>query len=187
MNSNEIEFLINQFPKLLEDLKAESDRGVVLVLAAMVENELNEHLKLRLRSKAENNDELLQNSASNPISTFSAKINLAYRIGLITMPERTIYHHLRKIRNRCAHDVESQDFDQNHFKDRMKNIITNSHLIWDILCKIRISEKDTAYDDVEDFVEEIGWRSAFEAFFAMVILHKKTSRNRVIRITSLTN
>ncbi len=185
MDSNEINLLINQFPLLLKDLEIESDRGVVLVIAAMVENELNEHIGLRLQPKAENQDELLQNSASNPISTFSAKINLAYRIGLLTKSERLIYHQLRKIRNRCAHDIDSQDFNQDHFKDRMKNIIEQSHVIWDLLSKIRISSNDKAYENIEDYVENIGWRPAFEAFFSMIILHKRVSKNRVVRIMPL--
>ena len=186
MDSKEKELLLNEFPILLESLKLESDRGVVLVITAMVEKELEEQIILRLIPMAAAQDELLSNSATSPISTFSSKIDLSYRIGLITDSERTVFHQLRKIRNRCAHDIDSQHFGKNHFKDHMRNIINTYPLIWDIMSKKVVpSQIEQEFKDVEHYVTELGWRIAFEAFFGLIIAHKRVSKDRIPTINAL--
>ncbi|PIB38436.1 hypothetical protein [Maribacter sp. 4G9] len=186
MDKKQKELLLKEFPILLEKFKLESDRGVVLVVTAMVENELKAQLTKRLLAKAEAQDELLSNSATSPISTFSSKINLAFRIGLITNPERTVFHQLRKIRNRCAHEIDSQHFGQNHFKDHMRNIINAHPDIWDIMSKRLVpSQIAKEYEDVEHYLNELGWRVAFEAFFGLIIAHKRISKHRILPIIAL--
>lgn len=186
MDAKQKELLLNEFPILLESFRLESDRGVVLVITAMVEKELEEQIILRLLPKAAAQDELLSNSVTAPISTFSTKIDLSYRIGLITNSERTVFHHLRKIRNRCAHDIDSQNFDKNHFRDHMRNIINASPLIWDIMSKKVVPPKiEKEFKDVENYITELGWRSAFEVFFGLIIAHKRVSKHRILSINAL--
>jgi DNA-binding MltR family transcriptional regulator len=123
MNSEQIGHIAVRFNEVFQSLKAESDRGCVLVVASMIEQILENYICRCLVPKVSSEDELLSRSGNKPISSFSAKINLAYRLGLIPREEHRIYHQLRELRNACAHNIDRQDFVANHFKDRTRNII----------------------------------------------------------------
>jgi hypothetical protein len=178
MNKQESDEWQTKFIEIAESLKLESDRGSILVIAALVENVLEEHISARLIQKiASKEDELM--SSNKAIGNFSSKIDLAYRLGIIPIYERKIYHQLRELRNKCAHSIDQQDFAKNHFQDRIKNIIKEYPLIWKI-----ISTKN-GFDSIEEFVNKEGWRVAFVMFFSLIVAHKKVSISRVIRIHPL--
>ena len=190
MNTQESKSFLEEFPRVFESLRKESDRGCVLVVGALLENALEVQINARLLPKAvkeKDSDELMSRSANSPISSFSAKINLAYRLGIFPLHERKIYHHLRELRNVCAHHIDTQNFDNNHFKDRIKNMINESEEFWNIISKAMMPRlfPDLQNANVESFVNAVGWRVAFEFFFSMVIAHKKISINRVARLTPL--
>lgn len=187
MSSVENENLLKSFSEIFEPLKTESDRGCVLVVSSLVENVLEDHISARLVPKIDKDDELMGRSINSPISNFSAKINLAYRIGIITVNERKIYHQLRLLRNSCAHQIDQQNFEKNHFKDRIKNIIEESKFLWEIM-KTKIAPallQNNQPKSVEEFVEAIGWRICFEMFFSLVVAHKRTTISRVTKIQPL--
>jgi hypothetical protein len=183
MNLQESTEWQEEFLKIAESLKVESDRGCVLVVAALVENALEEHIAARLIQKIDKKDELM--SSNKPIYSFCSKIDFAYRLGIIPIHERKIYHRLRELRNECAHSIEQQDFAKNHFKDKMNNIIQEYPLIWDVI-KTKTYPNDN-FISVTEFIEKLGWRVAFVMFFAPLIAHKKVSISRVVRIQSLGN
>jgi DNA-binding MltR family transcriptional regulator len=98
---------------LFSELKHESDRGCILVGTSAVDDALKIALKRRLSI-----DEHIKVKAvepmfesMGPLSTLSARIKLAYAIGLIP---RWIFEDLekiRKIRNRAAHQHIAHSFD----------------------------------------------------------------------------
>jgi hypothetical protein len=189
MIPSEISSVLTTFSEMAESLQKESDRGCVLVVGALLENVLEEHITARLIPKANKDDELMSRSNNSPINSFSAKINLAYRVGLIAANERKIYHQLRELRNVCAHQIEQQDFDKLHFRDRIKNIMRESDFVWETLMK-KVTPSlfpEGGPQSVEGFVDAIGWRRAFEVFFSMIIAHKKICILRVIPIAPLAN
>jgi hypothetical protein len=155
---------------IIDELNLESDRGLVLVAGAMLENELENHLTHRFRPKLENKDELLNRA------DFETKITLSYRTGLITESEFKIYNQLRNLRNTCAHDVSEQTFDKDHFKARMVNILELSPQIWYAL------KND---ETVIEYVNRVGWRESFTLFFGLIIKHKRESIGRVPQISEL--
>ena len=178
---------MQRFVVIFDSLKPESDRGCVLVVSAMVENAIANHISQRLVPPATSDDELIGRSMNCPISSFSAKINLAYRIGIITLEERGIYHQLRELRNRCAHDIEKQDFAANHFKTRTRNIIEKSPALWETI-KSKVAPRlypGAELSSVEAFVDKIGWRVAFAMFFALIVGHKEAFADRVVRLSPL--
>jgi hypothetical protein len=187
MSSTENVNWLKRFSELSKSLEAESDRGCVLVVSALVENALEDQISARLIRKIAKDDELMSHSTNSPISTFSAKINLAYRLGIIPAYERKIYHQLRELRNTCAHQIDQQDFGKLHFKDRIKNIIEESKFLWEIM-RTRIAPSlfpNHAPKSVEEFIDAIGWRAGFEVFFSMVISHKESSIARVTKVQPL--
>ncbi len=160
----------NNLHPIIDELDLESDRGLVLVAGAMLEKELEKHLTRRLLPQISKKDELLHRA------DFETKIILAYRVGLITEQEYKIYNQLRELRNKCAHEITHQTFDKDHFKHRIVNIIKLSPQIWNGL---------TQGKSVDEFVENLGWRKSFTLFFALIIMHKRDSIDRVPTVKSL--
>ncbi len=86
------------------ELRHESDRGVVIVLAAMLEEILEECVKARLEKLDQVvglADKLF--GPERPLSTFSAKIAMAAALGVI---DEDLYRRIdgvRALRNACAH------------------------------------------------------------------------------------
>lgn len=187
MNSAELARIAERFQALFHSLEVESDRGCVLVISAMVEETIEHHISLYLLPKVGRDDDLVGRSGNLPISGFSAKINLAYRLGLIPAHERAIYHQLRELRNTCAHHIGRQDFDANHFKDRTRNIIKQSSVVWEALLELGASKLpvEDGPTTVEQFIELLGWRSAFAMFFALIVAHKEAAATRITRLRSL--
>ena len=179
--------LTKSYTLILDILHKESDRGVILVIATMIENVLVEGITSRLLDpvKKAKEDELL--SLSSPLNNFSSRIDLAYRVGVITLAEREIYHQLRQIRNKCAHQVEYQDFSLNHFESRISNMIKASPEIWNVFKeKLKPPQlQGKSFDTVEEYIDTIGKRIALETFFALIISHKKLNLHRIPKISDL--
>ena len=99
------------FDAFAEDLLAErSTRPLVIVGASRVDHLLLEMLRAFLLpkiAKAKNQDELLE--GDTPLSTFSARIKMCRRLGLI---DETLYialERLRALRNLSAHSLSFED------------------------------------------------------------------------------
>ena len=95
------------FDAFADDLLEErSMRPLIIIGASKVDHFLFEVLNIYLLPKAAKSgepDELLQ--GDRPLSTFSARTKLCYRLGLI---DKTLYvaiDKLRALRNPCAHSV----------------------------------------------------------------------------------
>lgn len=175
-----------RFTELLDSLKDESDRGCVLVVGSMVEQVIEEHISRRILPPVKKTGELV-GRGSKPIATFSAKIDLAYALGLFPEEEWRIYHQLRELRNTCAHEIQQQHFNADHFSARVSNIINASSSLWPILATTvgnKVFESDSPLT-VELFIKKLGWRISFEMFFSLVIAHKQTSTDRIPRIKTL--
>src|SRR5688572_7702181 len=87
-----------------DTVKGESDRAAVIISAAMLEDALETMLRSRLVPVAAQSDSLFD-GAYAPISTFSAKIDVAFRFGLISGLFAKSLHLVRRVRNDFAHNV----------------------------------------------------------------------------------
>ena len=157
--------------KIIVTLKKEGDRGCVLVAGALLENALEKSITARLIKSEDKDDRLMSRSGNAPISTFSAKIELYYRLGLCADSERQLCHQLRNLRNDCAHRTDEQDFSNISFKHRIENIISQSQEAWEaIKDKFEpVLGNGKPAKTIHEFVENIGWRPAFTLFFAFLI------------------
>jgi len=94
--------------KLIDVLLLESERGSVLAATAVIE----EDLEILLRKRFSNDRLIIKNiidhlfSGFGPLSTFSAKINIAYALNLI---DTVLYKDLENIRSHCCPKVNRID------------------------------------------------------------------------------
>jgi DNA-binding MltR family transcriptional regulator len=96
--------------ELNDALNAESDRGCALLAASYLESELDALLRGFFISDEKAADELLE--ASRPLASFSAKIDVAYCLGLVPNVSRRDFHIVRRIRNDFGHETKVTFQDQ---------------------------------------------------------------------------
>jgi len=104
---------------LLEELNKESDRGKVLVCAAMLDDQLLACIRARLLDHP--HVDKLTNGFNAPLGSFSSRIVAALALGIVSIDE---YHDLeivRGIRNDFAHGL-GMSFDNDSIRDRCANL-----------------------------------------------------------------
>jgi len=98
----------DQFDTFVEDLLGEkNNRPIVIIGASKIDDLLYRILNKFLLPKSSStsqNDELLE--GDNPLGTFSARIKMTYRLGLIDHELFKILERIRSIRNKSAHSIE---------------------------------------------------------------------------------
>jgi hypothetical protein len=113
---------------LIEEFSKESDRAAVILTAALFDASLESILRNYLLPISNNNDELFDGSNA-PLSNFSAKIHIAYRLGLISLKFSRDLNLVRKIRNEFAHNVHNCSFGQASVVDRVSQLSISSRII----------------------------------------------------------
>jgi len=111
---------VNRLFGFLDKLRKESDRGAVLISAAILDEQLKDILKAFLTNSKSSN-ELLE-SSNAPLGTFSSRINSCYSLGLIQKNEFEELNTIRKIRNEFAHKWNDADFTTPKIKDLTMNL-----------------------------------------------------------------
>ncbi|MEW7291052.1 hypothetical protein [Aquimarina sp. 2304DJ70-9] len=107
-------FLINEFKK-------ETDRAAVILVAALIDEALTTILKSYLIPIPNATDNLFE-GGNAPISTFSSKIDVSYRLGIISSRFCRDIHLIRKIRNSFAHDIYGCNFENGSVKSRVSEL-----------------------------------------------------------------
>lgn len=96
----------------------ESDRASVILSASMLDQALETILRSALCPTNSANDDLLD-GANAPLSTFSSRIDMCYRLGIISARLCRDIHIVRKIRNEFAHNVTGFTFDTPGVRNRI--------------------------------------------------------------------
>ena len=109
-----VDFLYKEFDK-------ESDRAAVILVASLIDECLAALLKMYLVPIAQSKDSLFD-SATAPLSTFSAKIDLSHRVGLLSANLCRDIHLIRKIRNSFAHDIYGCTFQNGSVRSRVDEL-----------------------------------------------------------------
>ena len=148
------------FNKFLDMLRNESDRGCVIVSAAIFDDILLELLKRKLLPSIEKKDELFENGSAS-FSAFSSRIDLAYRLGLVRCSVRATLHLIRKIRNDFAHVSESKTFDTPSVRSRIIEIFKLNRSIMESM-EESIRENGLPGIEEKSFIEAVGTRHAYE-------------------------
>jgi len=110
---------------LREEFKDESDRACVILAASLLDNALFSLLQARLAPCSTNSDPLFD-SANAPLSTFSSRIEISYRLGLLSARFCRDLHLVRRIRNDFAHNITGCNFEESSVRDRIQALANSS-------------------------------------------------------------
>jgi len=172
-------------------MDGESDRGAVIVSVSLIDELLTNLVKAKLAPSLEKSDELFDASFS-PFGSFSAKIDLAYRIGVIEPNVRKSLHLLRKIRNDFAHLIDVKGFDDSSTQDRIRELAKlNSSLLEKIVEIVQKADppkgNQVNVNNIKDLVRVMGWRGTLQIIFASLGAGMADSVDELVPITALNN
>ena len=106
---------------VLRILSQQSDAGNALVIAGLLEDEL-EKLLLGAGRQLSNKTAKAIFGGMGPLSTFSAKIEVAYMFELIDETARNDLATIKTVRNAFAHTTRSVHFDSSHFEKECRKL-----------------------------------------------------------------
>ena len=103
------------------ELDHETDRSIVIVAGALLDEALKETIKAAIIPAAKK-DWCVFSGSNSPISSFSARIDLCYQLGLISNVMQRDLHIIRKLRNDFAHNPFELSFDGASVKNRVDEL-----------------------------------------------------------------
>lgn len=113
---------MNAFRRFIDEFKNESDRAAVILGAAKLDLLLYQLLQATLCPSTARADELLD--GDSPLATFSARIGLCHRLGLIDDNFCRALHLIRRIRNSFAHELSGISLDGGAHRDRIRELVS---------------------------------------------------------------
>lgn len=113
---------LHRLTSVTEEFKGATDRATAIVAGAFLDDILASLLQAFMLNDPASDIGLF--SGNGPMSTFSAKITLAYRLGIISESERGDLETVRKVRNRFAHEVGLNSFTDQSTSDLCRNLET---------------------------------------------------------------
>lgn len=119
--------------KIALRLLKEGERGAVLLGAARLDFALERLLKGAMHPHIGGDDNLFD--SDRPLGTFSAKIALAYRLGLIEKPVEHALQMIRRVRNEFAHSFEDARLTESEHRNRLSRPYADARTnpLWSIL------------------------------------------------------
>lgn len=106
----------DQLNRTFDEVFKQTDRASAIVSSALLEELLERLLLAYLVDNVSVKRDLFE--GISPLSTMSAKINLAYYLGLLEQGEFEDLKLLKKIRNDFAHSFEGINFETQRIKDK---------------------------------------------------------------------
>jgi hypothetical protein len=100
----------DDFAPIMAELMKQSDRGAAIIAGSLLEEILETAIRARLRELSSDQRKALFGRMA-PLSTFSAKIEIGFAIGLYAIPVYTNLNMVREARNRFAHQFETLTFE----------------------------------------------------------------------------
>lgn len=107
-----------------EYLQEQSERNIVIVASSKIDDSLYEILSQFLLPKIEKGrkqDELLE--GDRPLATFSSRIKMIYRLGVVDKSFYEVLEKIREIRNASAHQIMF-DLAKPPIKDKIQHLLT---------------------------------------------------------------
>jgi hypothetical protein len=117
-----IEEAVARVSAFRSEVTKESDRAVMIIAAIVLDAALEDLLKAAvLPARKKGKDGLF--GSFRPLGSLSARIEAAYRLGLITEPVRRSLNLIREIRNWVAHNLPQADFGEVDKAGRVQQLV----------------------------------------------------------------
>lgn len=101
-----------EFEVAIGELQSQSDRGVAIIGACLLDEILRELMIAAMQGKSSRNlHDTLFDGPTKPLGSFSAKIKLGCGLGLIKRADARALEDIRKIRNSFAHALAPKQFE----------------------------------------------------------------------------
>ena len=113
----------DQMLALTNEFAGESDRAVVILAAAYLDQILQDLLTTVLLIESETQRKTLFEGPAAPFATFSSRIAVSYALRLISKDERTDLDAVRSVRNKFAHRFSDVSFESEAIKSVCKGLI----------------------------------------------------------------
>ncbi|WP_321394984.1 hypothetical protein [uncultured Desulfuromusa sp.] len=160
---------LQKFTRIFVDtyrsLEKESDRGCVIVAAALTEDLLEQCLKSFFLPPIGKQDTILGVQTSN----FSTKIELAYRSGLIRKKIYKLLTFQRKLRNEFAHSFHDEGFSKDSVKSYVENISSlSADMLYAVFEELEEAEKlgivipENKEKIAKSLLGSLGYRKTFQ-------------------------
>ncbi len=101
-------------------IERQEDRGAAILAGAYLEDRLTLAIKARLISDRKTTNSFF--TGMGPLANFSAKINLAYLMGIFNQTNKDFFHTIRRIRNEFAHNLAPITFETPKIEDLCKQL-----------------------------------------------------------------
>ena len=105
---------------ILEEIEKQTDRASALIATSYLEDRLLSAIKARIVRDDKLEQKMFR--GSGPLTAFSAKIDLAFMLGIYGGEVQKMLHTIREIRNEFAHQPQPRDFNSQRIKDLCDNI-----------------------------------------------------------------
>jgi DNA-binding MltR family transcriptional regulator len=113
---------------LKKEFAKETDRAAVILVASLMEHSVGVLLKNFLVANSGREDDLFD-GPNAPLSNFSARIDMAHRLGLISSKFARDLHLIRKIRNEFAHNLQECNFNNGAVRSRVQQLVSSSDMV----------------------------------------------------------
>lgn len=100
-----------QLEYIADELAAQTDRGAAIIACALLDDLLSDVLKARLILTGRTADRLFSHENNGVLASLSAKIDIAFAVGVVSPGVKDSLHVIRRIRNRFAHSTTALKFD----------------------------------------------------------------------------
>lgn len=153
-----IMLVAQEYSEFVVEFKGESDRAAIILGAAKLDLLLYQILLKFLLPCASSQDELFDQE--RPLSSFAAKIDLCYRLGIIDSEFSRALHMIRKIRNDFAHEVSGCSLNTGSHRNRVKELVAPLKIynIFEITRRGFLAEKPSYSVDFRVALAIIGLR-----------------------------
>lgn len=119
--TTEVQTTKDQWQRYMEMFSKESDRACVILTVSFLDELLTLCLRMKLVATPSAADSLFE-GGNAPFSSFSSKIDVAYRLGIISNRLCRDLHLVRKIRNDFAHNIEGCHFSDQAVHNRIREL-----------------------------------------------------------------
>jgi DNA-binding MltR family transcriptional regulator len=137
-----IEEILAWVSSLNLEFKGQSDRSLAIVAGSFLDEFLTILIRGFIVEDKKLHEELFQ--TDRPFSTFSAKIKVAYALGLISSREKKELDVIRETRNKFAHTVGLVSFSDQSIKDKCGNLTLSEELYIPEISSVTTTQEESA-------------------------------------------